>query len=47
MRRSECCASLLKMQATYHNSSDYNLYAHKGYVTTKLVSSQKLTKVPH
>jgi hypothetical protein len=22
------------MQATYDNSSDYNLYAHKGYVTT-------------
>jgi hypothetical protein len=22
------------MQATYHNSSDYNLYAYKGYATT-------------
>jgi hypothetical protein len=22
------------MQATYHNSSDYDLYAHKDYVTT-------------
>ena len=34
MRRSKCCASLLKMQVTYHNSSLYSFYPHNSYVVT-------------
>jgi hypothetical protein len=45
MRQSECHASLLKMQATYQNSSIYSLYPHKGYVTT--LSELSKTKEPH
>ena len=47
MRRSKCCASLLKMQATYHNSSLDSVYPHKQRHYPMLVCSQRLTKEPH
>ena len=47
MRRSKCCASLLKIQATYHNSSLDSVYSHNNYHYPMLVCYQKLTKEPH